>query len=394
MNNQKYLIIKNGTVITPGREIKDGVVIVQNEKIVEVGKRGEVEEPGNAEIIDAAGNFISPGLIDIHVNGANGADVSKVDSDTFSTMGNFFAKYGVTSYVGTTITAAPSDIIKALQFARINKKENKIDGAELLGIHMEGPYISPEQSGAHPKQFLALPKPEHYMQFLEYSDVLLKMTIAPELEGAEQLVKDLRKRDIVVSAGHTNGIYSEMKNAIDAGVNHSTHFFCNMSHFRRDNLKRVAGVVETLLYDDRVTGALIGDGWHVGPQLMKLLIKVKGVDRVCFVTDAMPAVGLPDGIHKIGDVDAVVENGIARLKDNSAYAGSVTTMNVCVRNGIDQVGLSLVDAIKMSSLTPAKIIGADKRKGSLEKGKDADITIFDSNITIRKTIAKGKVIFE
>jgi len=391
--NAKYLIVKNGTVITPEKEIVDGIVVIQNDKIIEVGKRGEVNEPENAEIIDAQNGYISPGLIDIHVNGANGADVSKVDSDTFSTMGNFFAKYGVTSYVGTTITAAPKDILKALQFAREYKTENKIDGAELLGIHMEGPYISSGQSGAHPKQFLALPKPEHYLQFLEFSDVLLKMTIAPELEGAEQLVKDLTERGIIVSAGHTDGIYSEMKDAIDAGVTHSTHFFCNMSHFRRDNLKRVAGVVETLLYDDRVTGALIGDGWHVGPQLMKLLIKVKGTDRVCFVTDAIPAVGLPEGIHKNGDVEAIVENGIARLKDNTAYAGSVTTMNVCVRNGIKQVGLSLVDAIKMSSLTPAKIIGVDNRKGSLEKGKDADVTIFDNELNIKKTIGRGEMIF-
>ena len=306
-------------------------------------------------------------------------------------MGNFFVKYGVTSYVGTTITAAPADILKALQFARGYIKKNKTDGAELLGIHMEGPYISPEQSGAHPKQFLALPKPDHYMQFLEYSDVLVKMTIAPELEGAEQLVKDLKEKGILVSAGHTNGIYSEMKDAIDAGVTHSTHFFCNMSHFRRDKLKRVAGVVETLLYDDRITAALIGDGWHVGPQLMKLLIKIKGVDKVCFVTDAMPAVGLPDGIHKIGDVEAIVENGIARLKDNTAYAGSVTTMDVCVRNGIHQLDLPLVDAIRMSSLTPAKIIGVDKRKGSLEKEKDADVIIIDKDIVVHKTIVRGKI---
>jgi len=393
MNDQSYLIIKNGTVITSEREIKDGVVIVCGDKIIDVGRRGEVEEPSDSKIIDADSGYIAPGLIDIHVNGANGADVSKVNTDTFSKMGNFFAKYGVTSYVGTTITGAPADIIKAMQFARKYLKENKVDGAELLGIHMEGPYISPEQSGAHPKEFLALPKPEHYMQFLEYSDVLIKMTIAPELEGAKQLVKDLVERDILVSAGHTNGIYSEMKDAIEAGVTHSTHFFCNMSHFRRDNLKRVAGVVETLLYDDRVSGALIGDGWHVGPQLMKLLIKVKGTDKVCFVTDAMPAVGLPDGIHKIGEVEAVVENGIARLKDNSAYAGSVTTMDVCIRNGINQVDLSLVDAIKMSSLTPASIIGVENRKGSLEKGKDADIVIFDRDVKVKRTIGRGQVIY-
>ena len=393
MNDKQFLIIKNGTVLTPEKEIKDGVVIIKNDKIVAVGKRSEIKEPQDAEIVDAGGNYISPGFIDIHVNGANGADVSKIDSDTFDTMGSFFPQYGTTAYVGTTITAAPTDILKALQFARNYLKENKTGVAKLLGIHMEGPYISPEQSGAHPKHFLELPEPEHYMQFLEYSDVLVKMTIAPELKGAAQLVKELRKRNIVVSAGHTNGIYSEMKDAIDTGVNHSTHFFCNMSHFRRDNLKRVAGVVETLLYDDRVSGALIGDGWHVGPQLMKLLVKVKGVNKVCFVTDAMPAVGLPDGIHKIGDVEAVVENGIARLQDNTAYAGSVTTMNVCVRNGINQVELSMVDAVRMSSLTPAKIIGVAHKKGSIEKGKDADITIFDNDINIKRTIVRGKIIF-
>ena len=167
-----------------------------------------------------------------------------------------------------------------------------------------------------------------------------------------------------------------------------------MSHFRRDNLKRVAGVVETLLCDDRVTAGLIGDGWHVGQQLMKLLIKVKGVNKVCFVTDAMPAVGLPDGIHQIGEVEAVVENGIARLRDNTAYAGSVTTMDVCLRNGISQAGLSLAEAIRMSSLTPAEIMGVDSRKGSLEKGKDADVVIFNKDLEVRKTVGMGTVIHE
>ncbi len=389
----EYLIVKNGTVITPEGEIPDGVVVVAGDKILAVGKKGEVKEPENVKIVNAEGNYISPGFIDIHVNGANGADVSKINDSTFPVMSEFFPKYGTTAYVGTTITAAPVDIIRALQYARKYIKDDNADGAELLGIHMEGPYISPVQSGAHPKQYLALPEPEHYNQFLEYSDVLLKMTIAPELKGAGQLVKELRKRDVVVSAGHTNGIHSEIKETIDAGVTHSTHFFCNMSQFRRDNLKRVAGVVESLLYDNRVSGALIGDGWHVGPQLMKLLVKIKGIDKVCFVTDAMPAVGLPDGIYKLGEVEAVVENGIARLKDNTAYAGSVTTMNVCVRNGINQIELSLADAVRMSSLTPAKIIGVDNHKGSIEKGKDADITIFDSKINIKKTICRGRIVY-
>jgi len=393
MQEQKYLIIKNGTVLTPHHEIRDGVVIVCDNKIIVVGKRGEVEEPLNAEIIDANKGYISPGLIDIHVNGAMGADVTKVEEDTFSTMGNFFVKNGTTSYLGTAITSADHDFIKVLEHARNYMKKDAGNGAELLGIHMEGPYLSHGQSGAHPKRFLSLPKPDHYMQFLEYNDVLKKMTLAPELEGATQLVKDLKNKGVIAAAGHTDGIYKEMISAIDEGVNHATHFFCNMSHFRRDGLKRVAGAVESLLYDDRITGELIADGWHVGPMLMNLLVKVKGIDRVCFVTDAMPAVGLPPGKHKIGDVEAIVENGIARLPNNSAYAGSVTTMDVCVRNGISEMGLSITDSIRMSALTPAEIIGIGDRKGSLEKGKDADIVIFDKDINVRKTIALGKLLF-
>ena len=188
MEEQKYLIITNGTVITPNHEIRDGIVIVRGDKIMEVGKRGEVEERLNAEIVDADNGYISPGLIDIHVNGAMGADVTKVEANTFSTMGEFFVKSGTTSYLGTAITSADHDFIKVLEHTREYFRQDKKDGAELLGIHMEGPFLSHGQSGAHPRRFLSLPKPEHYKQFLEYNDVLKKMTLAPELEGAAQLV--------------------------------------------------------------------------------------------------------------------------------------------------------------------------------------------------------------
>ncbi len=394
MNDNNYLIVKNGTVITPSNEIKDGIVLVQNGKILEVGKRESIKEPEQVNIIDANSGYISPGMIDIHVNGAMGADVTKVAPDTFSVMGKFFVKHGTTSYLGTAITSADADFIKVLENAREIMNGGELGGAELLGIHMEGPYLSPEQSGAHPKSFLKLPTRANYSQFIKYSDVLKKMTLAPELEGAAELVKDLTANGIIAAAGHTNGIYREIKEAVDAGITHGTHFFCNMSNFRRDNLKRVAGVTETLLYDDRVSGELIGDGWHLGPQLMNLLVKIKGIDKVCFVTDAMPAVGLPPGLHKIGDVEALVENGIARLPDNTAYAGSVTTMDICVKNGINQMGLSISDSLHMATLTPAKIIRVDDRKGSLEKGKDADIVILDKNLDVIKTIVRGKIVFD
>jgi len=392
-NLKNYTVIFNGIVLTPVKEIKDGVVVIQDKKIVDVGQLGELEVPQNAILIDAGGNYITPGMIDIHVNGGNGGDFSKVGPSTFDDAGTFFASHGVTSYLATAITGSDEDFLQTMDLVRKIIKAGLYKGAEVLGVHMEGPFLSHGQSGAHPKQFLSVPTLSHYSRFLEYHDVLKKMTIAPELEGSVQLVKDLRYNGIIAAAGHTDGIYSEMIGAIDAGITHATHSFCNMSHFRRNNLKRVAGAAETLLYDDRVTGELIGDGWHLEPTLMNLLVKVKGPERVCFVTDAMPAAGLPDGKHYIGEVEAIVENGIARLPDNSAYAGSVTTMDICLRNGVTLMGLPLTDSLRMCTLTPAEIIGVAEKKGSIEKNKDADLMIINKDFNVLKTIARGKLVF-
>ncbi|MEN6456930.1 MAG: N-acetylglucosamine-6-phosphate deacetylase [Prolixibacteraceae bacterium] len=390
---KKYLVIFNGTIVTGGHEIRDGVVVIQDHKIIDAGRQGYPEIPSEADRIDAEGNYIIPGMIDIHVNGAMGADVTKLTSDTFRTMGDFFVKHGVTAYLPTAITSPDDVFISVLEHTREFMKQDFRDSAEVLGIHMEGPYLSPEQSGAHPRQYLALPDPSHYSRFLAYDDVLKKMTLAPELSGASQLVRDLKDRGIIAAAGHCNGIYPEMIGAIDQGITHVTHFFCNMSHFRRHHLKRVAGAVETFLYDNRVTAELIADGWHVDSILMKLLVHVKGVDNVCFVTDAMPAAGLPDGRYFIGSTEAIVENGIARLPDHSAYAGSVTTMDKCLETGINSMGLSFQDALCMVTSTPAKIIGVDHRKGGIEKNKDADIVIIDGQANVLKTIVMGKLVY-
>jgi N-acetylglucosamine-6-phosphate deacetylase len=320
-----------------------------------------------------------------------GADVTKITPDSFTTMAKFFASHGVTSYLATAITSTDSVIFELLEHVREIIGKPQTTGANVLGVHMEGPYLNPLQSGAHPRSLLLLPDPQHYLPFLKYNDVLKKMTIAPELAGAPQLVKDLKKSGIVVAAGHTDGIYSEMIPAINEGITHATHFFCNMSHFRRDNLRRVAGAVETLLYDDRISGELIADGWHLDATLMKLLVKVKGIDRVCFVTDAMSATGLPDGRYFMGNVETIVENGIARLPDNTAYAGSVTTMDVSVRNGISLLDLTFKESLRMATITPAEIIGVSDTIGSIEKNKDADILIIDKGYNVIKTIIKGNL---
>jgi N-acetylglucosamine-6-phosphate deacetylase len=394
VTDRAYLIVCNGTVLTPYKEIKDGMVIVQGSRIVDVGQRGQIQEPVDAATVDAKGHYIVPGLIDIHVHGGKGANVLDASLAALETISNFLVTRGVTAFVATMSTAPVDQFLASLECVRSVKRNGDLPGAQVLGVHQEGPFLNPAQKGAHPENLLLPPTLEHFKPFLEYVDVLMIMTLAPELDGAVGLIRALCDAGVIAAAGHTNGIYREFVPAIDAGLSHAVHCFCNMSTLRRDNLKRVAGAVETVLYDDRITTELIGDGWHVGDSLMKLALKAKGPQRVCWVTDAMSATGMPPGRYFVRGVEVVVEEkGIARLPDNTAYAGSVTTLDVCVRNGIQRIGLNLRDAVRMATSTPAAIVGVDDRKGSLEVGKDADIVVMDANADIRLTIARGCVVY-
>ena len=398
MTDNRYTVIRGGTVLTPFREIRDGVVVVEGSSIADVGRRGEVQEPVDATVIDAAGRYIVPGLIDIHVHGSKGADVLDATQSALETMSGFFVTRGVTAFAATMVTAPAADLLAGLENVRTVVQNGGLAGAEVLGVHQEGPFLNPAEKGCHPVELLLLPTPESYRPYLEYSDVLASMTLAPELEGAVDLVRALCAAGVVAAAGHTTGIRDEIVPVIDAGLSHAVHCFCNMGTLRRAGpghdqpLKRVAGAVETFLYEDRVSTELIGDGWHVGDTLMKLALKVKGPERVCWVTDAMPAAGMPPGTYFVGGVEAIVEHGIARLPDNTAYASSVTTLDVCVRNGIERLGLSLRDSVRMATLTPATVMGVDDRKGSLERGKDADVVIMDANAEVKLTLARGHVV--
>ncbi len=387
-----HTVIRKGTVLTPTEVIRDGVIVIRGATIEAVGRRGEVDEPPGADILDAGGHYIVPGLIDIHVHGSHGSDVLDATPAALETMSRFFVTRGVTAFVATMITAPTEDLLAGLDNARAVIRDG-LSGAQLLGVHQEGPFLNPAEKGAHPPELLVCPAPESYRPFLEYADVLTTMTLAPELNGAMDLIHELHKAGVVAACGHSVAIYREFAPAIEAGMSHAVHCFCNMGTLRRDNLKRVAGVVETVLYEDRLTTELIGDGWHIGDVLMRLAVKTKGVDRVCLVTDAMTAAGMPPGRYFVGGVEAVVEDGIARLPDNSAYASSVTTLDVCVRNAMERMGLSLQDAVRMATLTPATIIGADGRKGSLAPGKDADVTVMDGAARVRWTMARGKLVY-
>ena len=387
---QTVTAVINGTLLTPFREEKEGIVLFSGRKILAAGSRKEISIPTAARILDAGGGYIVPGFVDIHVHGGMGADVTDGSRDVFEKMSLFFAGHGVTSFVASVLTVEDPVLLRVLRTARDVMKEDDLPGARLLGIHLEGPWLNAAEAGAHPRHLLKEPRPEQYLPLLEYADVIRMVTLAPELKGSAELVKTLKKYGIVAAAGHTDAIDRQILPVVDAGMTHSTHMFCNMSHFRRDDLKRVGGAVETILNDDRITTELIADGHHLGETLMQLTVKVKGVDKVCFVTDAMPAAGMPDGVYHIGGVEAVVKKGAARLTDNSAYAGSVTTMDICVRNGVEKIGLTPAEAVTMAAATPARIIGSYAAIGSLEKGKRADIVILDKKMKVVGTVIGGK----
>ena len=392
MCEKETLAFKNAKIITPMRVIDNGVLIVENGKISSIGPEAEVRIPQEIKVINAADNYLAPGFIDIHVHGAGGADAMDGTEEAIQKISKVHAKGGSTSIVPTTLTAPLDRILKAVRNIGIAKRKT-LEGAQVLGAHIEGPYLSKEQRGAQDPKYLKVPQPEEYEKLLEFSEDICQMTVAPELDGAINLGKALVRGGIVASIGHSNATYDEVVSAIEAGFTHVTHMFSGMSGLRRINLFRVAGVIESTLLLDELTTEMIADGRHIPASLMKLVIKAKGLDRVSLVTDASPPTGMPEGQYRVGGLEIIVEDGVAKLSDGSGFAGSVATMNLCVRNMIELVGLSMQDAIKMATLNPAKVIRIDEKKGSLVEGKDADLVIFDKDINILTTVIKGKVVF-
>lgn len=407
MQNKKITVLKNARLITPVRIIKNGVLVIKDGKIADVGAQGEIVFPRNARVIDVEGRYVSPGFIDIHLHGGGGADTMDATEEAIEKISVAHAKGGSTSIVPTTITAPIEDIIRAIENIEIVRKKN-LPGANVLGVHVEGPYFSPEQRGAQNPKFLKEPEPEEYLGLLDRYDCIIRVSAAPEIRGGLELGQELRKRGILASIAHTNATYQDILRAIEAGYTHVTHMYSGMSGMKRINAYRVSGVIESTLLLDELTTEIIADGHHLPPSLIKLILKAKGLDKVSIITDAMSAAGLGPGKYFLGGLDVVVEddvagefevpeeegNYVAKLLTRDAFAGSVATMDKCVKNMVKLVGLSIQDAVKMATINPAKLIGVEDKKGSLVKGKDADIVIFDENINIIMTIVGGKIVYK
>lgn len=385
--------IINGRIITPAGVI-DGVLVFDDDVILGICD----EAPADVvEIIDAKGNYVSPGFIDIHTHGAGGADFMDGTVEAYLTAARMHANHGTTLLYPTSLTCSNEVLFASFDIYKTACEAN-VDGAAFGGIHLEGPYLSPAQAGAQDARYLRNPRKEDYMEILERSNDIARWTFSPELEGATEFASVLQKKGILASMGHTNATFEQCDAAFKSGARHLTHFFSCMSTITRRNAYRYAGVLEYGYYQDGISLEIIGDGIHVPSTLLHLIFKIRGVDNIALVTDSMRGAGMPDGVYKLGDnvdgQDVLVEDGVAKLMDRSAFAGSVATSDRLVRTMIKDGGRSLEEAVKMASANPARFMGIADRTGSLEGGKNADILIFDEDINIKRTIVKGKTVYK
>ena len=371
----------HGKIILPDSVIEDGSILFDS-VIKEISEGNEPVK--GAEVIDLGGATVVPGFIDLHIHGYLGADASDGDVKGVEKMADGIAKNGVTGFLPTTMTLSYEDLEKAFDAVRKAKAGGTPKGADILGIHAEGPFINPAKSGAQPKEYAVAPDAE----FVEKNADIIKMiTVAPETDDDFAVIRAIKEKyDIVLSIGHTATDYDGAIAAFDAGITHVTHLFNAMTAMSH----RAPGVVGAALTSDKVSCELICDTFHIHPALFKMVHKLKG-DKFNLITDCMRAGGLPDGVFELGG-QTVFVNGIRCLLSDGVIAGSVLKMNVAVRNAANN-GLSICEAVNSASLYPAKAIGVDNERGSLETGKRADIVVCDEDFNVKRVFKAGKKLF-
>lgn len=375
--------IVNGKIVLPDR-VLEGAALLYDQKILGVATESEV--PAEAERIDAQGNYVIPGLLDMHIHGYLGEDASDGSFDGIRTMAEGVAKNGVTSFLPTTMTVSYDELRAAFAQIRRSVEESAKDswqGAQILGVNAEGPFINPGKKGAQAGENIR-PGDAAFLQ--EYLDIIRVFTIAPEMPGNLDCIREMAGKTLI-SMGHTAATYAQAEAAIDAGVGHVTHLF----NAQTPLMHRDPGVVGAALTDDRVSAELIADTFHVSPHLYSLVTRMKG-DKLVLITDCTRAGGLADGEYTLGGQPIFVKGIECRLADGT-IAGSVLKLNNAVRNLLDYTDLPVWEAVNAASLNPARRIGVDGSKGSLETGKDADIAIVNENFDVLRTIVGGRSVY-
>lgn len=385
--NERFALI-NGRVVTPTQIEEGKALLVEGNKIAGIVDTAQLAE--GVETIDVNGRIISPGLIDIHTHGALGHTFNEPTAAAFQVITNENARRGVTSLLCTPSTAPIDNLVDCLQFARQwMAKEN--DGARVLGVHLEGPYFNLAQTGAQDPANVRNPNDGTVDRLLAHHDVIRMISYAPELPGAVELTDRLVDLGIVAAAGHSSAKEEEIATAVDHGLSHFIHVWSAQSTTVREGPWRKPGMLEVSLAYDDITVEMISDNKHLPPTLMKLAYKCIGPDRLCAISDATSGAGQPEGARfRMGEMEYEVCEGVGMMFDRSCFAGSTTLLNQMVPILHEEVGIPLVEAVRMASLNPARVIGFSDSKGSLEPGKDADIAVFNDDFTAWAVIINGR----
>ena len=377
--------IKSDKIILEDR-IFDGYVYFEDGVITDV----TTEERPADEVFDMTGYYVSPGFIDIHTHGGGGYRFEGSTEEIVNGC-NFHIKHGTTS-ICPTVSAAPfASMAESARHIRAAMADPRVKGT-VLGVHMEGPYLSAKQAGAQCPTHITPPVEEDYLPFIkENSDVIARWTYAPENDTNEKFAKTLKKYRIVASAGHTDAIYDDMRRAFENGCALVTHLYSCTSTVTRDHGFRRLGVIETAYLMDDLFVEIICDGKHLPPELIRLIYRIKGADRIALVTDSLALAGTDRTHGFMQDTEFIIEDGVCKLMDRSAFAGSIATADRLVRVAVKEAGISLPDAVRMMTLTPARIMGLTN-KGRIAVGMDADLVVFDGDIQVKSVFAKGNTV--
>lgn len=375
--------LTGGKIVTPFRIIENGSLLIKDSMIYSIGKASDVKFDKNCEVIDVSGKTITPGFVDLLVHGGGGNGFADNNEESISKISKYFYSHGSTAVLAS-LFAKPEELLledlrRVADYIIENPKSN------IIGIHMEGPYLNKELKGAMNESYLWTPSLESWEALWEASQGLIKiMTIAPELPGAFDVMRAAATKGVVLSIGHSMASYEQIEAAIDNGAAHVTHIFNAMRPFHHRN----PGVILGSLLRNELKIELIADKLHVHPAVMELLLKLKGSSGIVLITDSIRAGGMHEGEYEFADQKVFMKDKKAFLEDGT-LAGSTLTLNTAIKNMVEVVGAKITDAVRMASLNGAKVIGL--RKGILAVGKDADIVVLDDNFNVDITIHLGKI---
>lgn len=379
--------IVNGKVITPQGVDRQARLVLKAGRIAEITReQGGVE---GAQTIDAQGAYVAPGCIDTHLHGGDGHDFTEATPEAFRAIAYAHATQGVTTLY-PTLAVAPTTVFRQAIKACETVVSQPYEGARIEGLHLEGNYINPLLKGGQDERFIQLPDPAEYQELLESTRLIKRWTAAPELPGALEFARYAHSKGILVSLGHTAADYPTVKRAYEAGFTHATHFYNAMSGVHKQREYKHEGTIESVYLVPEMTVELVADGIHVPPAILRLVCAFKGIDRISLISDAMAAAACLRPEHLRLDPRMIVEDGVCKLADRSALTGSIASGIHLIQVMAEKAEIPVADCVRMAATNPARLMGIDDRKGSIERGKDADLILFDENFRLQSVWIGGK----